>query len=530
MLSLYSSGPRHTCECVLALLLTLVACSDDGPTAPVVPVPSTPSELAGVWSLSDSSVTATAVEETHCRNRGIVTFSTSQTGIGVDVRIVGTCISPRGPGTVTSAMEGTAVTIIADSIAFSVASTGFFGETCSYTGRLTGGSALGASGTVSCSRGRKGTWHMSWGTPEPTAMGKLTMVEIGGGLSCALDVSGQAWCWGSNSYGDLGTGDDLPRLVPTAVSGGIKFTQISVADYGPATCGLTGTGQAYCWGGSYGGRLGDGSGAEAPRAVTSPQPVVGGHSFKQIAAAVTHACAITTTGAAYCWGINSKGELGNGSNTPSSTPIAVSGGLAFRQIDAVSAITCGVTTSGDAYCWGYGEYGRLGNDETSDSNVPVLVKGGLKFVSVSVGSESACGVTIEGDGYCWGSDWGVGNLGTGTNEEFQSTPARVTGGMKWKSIRVGSYVACGVTVSNVGYCWGDNFQGVFGAGPNVRQGSNTPVAITGGLAFDHVVVDWHGCGLTVTGVAYCWSEGLYGQIGDGNLRLRWVPTRVAGQQ
>jgi alpha-tubulin suppressor-like RCC1 family protein len=102
--------------------------------------------------------------------------------------------------------------------------------------------------------------------------------------------------------------------------------------------------------------------------------------------------------------------------------------------------------------------------------------------------------------------------------------------MKWKSIRAGTYIACGVTVTGGGYCWGDNFEGAFGSGVTVKAGSNRPVAIVGSLVFDQVVVDWHGCGLTVAGTAYCWGMGSYGQIGDGDLRTRWQPVKVSGQK
>lgn len=531
MLSSQSLERMHRSTWVLALVLATAGCGDNDPTAPLIPVPATPAELTGSWTFSDSVVATTAVEQTVCRNRGIATFAAGTVSTFAEVRLVGTCVSPRGLGSSTSTREGSGVTIVGDSIAFTVTGgSGIQRQTCTYAGRLTGGSTLGASGAVSCSLSGTGTWEMTWGLPEAPRLGRFTAIDIGFGYSCALDQDGQAWCWGENSYAQLGTGDSVPRLVPAKVAGGLRFTQISVADGGPAACGLTGSGQAYCWGGSYGGRLGDGSGAEAPKPVPTPQLVVGGHTFKQIAPAASHTCGITTSGAAYCWGLNGVGELGTGNTTPSSTPVAVSGGLTFTQIDTYAGLTCGVATTGSAYCWGYGKSGALGNGATSNSDVPVLVEGGLKFASVTAGAEMSCGVTTQGDGYCWGSDWGTGSLGTGTDVETETTPVLVAGGLKWKSIRAGTFIACGVTVTNAGYCWGDNFQGAFGAGVTVKAGSNKPVPIAGSLAFDHVIVDWHGCGLTIAGVAYCWGMGPNGQIGDGDLRTRWEPAKVSGQK
>lgn len=524
MRSQHSLGRR---QILLALSLALFACTDNAPTAPVVPTPATPSELAGVWSFSDSTLAMTAAEQNTCRNLGVATFTAGTENTTAEVRLVGTCLTPRGPGGAAVTMEGAPVTITGDSIVFTVGTATGLRETCTYAGRLTGGSTLGAFGTVSCTRRGTGAWKMTWGLSEPPRLGKLAMIDIGFGLSCALETTGQAWCWGINSYGHLGTGDDLPHLVPARVTGGQRFVQISVAREGPVACGLTATGEAWCWGSSWNGLLGDGSGAQEGKAVSTPQRVVGGHSFRQIAASGTHTCAVTTAGEAWCWGTNALGQLGTGNETPSSTPVKVTGGHSFRQISTYSFNTCGVTTAGQAFCWGEGWSGIIGNGNDTDSNAPALVSGNHAFASVSVGLWMACGVTTGGDGYCWGE--GGRGLGTGTSLGSTPIPVLVTGGLKWKAISAGGFVACGVTVTNGGYCWGDNSLGALGAGETGRGGTNQPIAIAGSLAFAQVVIDWHGCAVTTSGIAYCWSMGVYGQIGDGNLRTRLEPVKVAGQ-
>jgi len=523
--TLQSLGYR--CTSVLTLIVLIAGCQDSNPTAPTVPLPASPSELTGAWNFSDSTIATTSADQTICRNRGVATFTAGTALTGADVRLVGTCLTSRGPGSYTITMEGSPVKVSGDSITFEVAMQQR-GETCIYKGRLTGGSSLAASGSVSCSRRGTGSWDMSWGLPRAPQLSRFTSIDIGFGQTCALDSSGQAWCWGMNSYGHLGTDDDRARLVPAPVSGNLRFTQIALAREGPVNCGLTATGEAWCWGSSWGGVLGDGSGAEGGKPVDTPQRVTGGHSFRQIAPGGSHTCAITTAGVAYCWGTNSLGQLGTGNQTPSSTPVAVSGNLVFKQISAYTLNTCGVTTAGRAYCWGEGWSGILGNGETVNRNVPVPVSGNLSFASVSVGLWMACGVTTDGDGYCWGS--GYDGLGTGTDVGETTTPVAVAGGLKWKSISAGSFIACGVTTTNGGYCWGDNFVGALGIGASVLNGINRPVAIAGSLLFDQVVVDWHGCALTVAGAAWCWGMGDHGQIGDGNLRSRWVPVKVPGQQ
>ncbi|HWP71632.1 MAG TPA: hypothetical protein VNM36_11040 [Gemmatimonadaceae bacterium] len=515
--------------CGLSLTLLIVACQDSAPTAPAVPLPMSASELSGTWTFSDSTVATTPVEQVTCQNRGVANFTAGVENTGVELRLIGTCLTPRGPGGRQITMEASRVIMLGDSITFAVSGgQGVQAETCTYRGRLTGAHSLAASGAVSCSLRGPGSWEMTWGLARGPQLDKFTSIDIAFGYTCALDGGGQAWCWGDNSYGNLGTDDAVPRLVPAPVAGNVRFAKLSLAREGTVACALTAAGEAWCWGSSWGGVLGDGAGAQAGRPVMKPQRVVGDLTFSQIASAGSHTCAITTAGKAYCWGMNALGQLGTGNETPSSSPVAVSGGLTFKQIDTYTLVTCGVTANGRAYCWGEGWSGILGNGDTSDSNSPAAVAGDLTFESVSVGAWMACGVTTAGDGYCWGT--GGNGLGTGSDVGESSTPVLVAGGLKWKSISAGSFIACGVTTTSVGYCWGDNFQGTLGTGPSLLNGSNRPVAIAGSLLVDQVVVDWHGCALTVAGIAYCWGTGDHGEIGDGDLRTRWVPVKVAGQR
>jgi alpha-tubulin suppressor-like RCC1 family protein len=136
-------------------------------------------------------------------------------------------------------------------------------------------------------------------------------------------------------------------------------------------------------------------------------------------------CGVTTTGAAYCWGNNEFGQLGNGSDKDSDTPVPVSGRLNFKSVSAaVGGHACGITMTGAAYCWGLNGSGQLGNGTKKNSNVPVAVSGGLTFVSISAGHFHTCGVTTDGELYCWGAD-GTG-LGVG-NKAGSAVPIRVSG-------------------------------------------------------------------------------------------------------
>ena len=147
--------------------------------------------------------------------------------------------------------------------------------------------------------------------------------------SCALTATGAAYCWGTGAYGELGS-PVVESPAPIAVvvpAGETGFT--SLAADGNHTCGLSTTGAAYCWGRNSDGQLGNNTTVDAPTpaVVSLPDGVTG---FVRIAAGDTHTCALTSTGAAYCWGENFRGQVGDNSQIDRWTPQAVSGGLSFK--------------------------------------------------------------------------------------------------------------------------------------------------------------------------------------------------------
>ena len=152
-------------------------------------------------------------------------------------------------------------------------------------------------------------------------------VSVGGSHTCGLTASRAAYCWGGNYYGQLGNGTQTNRASPTAVSGGGTFDRISAG--GSYTCATnTILGSAWCWGSNAYGQLGDGSTTNR----TTPTAVAGGLAFSQVNAGDgSHSCGLTTTGAAYCWGNNASFELGDGTAIQRVTPTVVAGGLVFKQ-------------------------------------------------------------------------------------------------------------------------------------------------------------------------------------------------------
>jgi alpha-tubulin suppressor-like RCC1 family protein len=225
---------------------------------------------------------------------------------------------------------------------------------------------------------------------------------------------------------------------------------------------------------------------------------------RTIVTGFSHSCALTTGGQAYCWGDNSRGQLGNGTTVASATPVLVSGGLSFVSLTAGSVHSCGLTSAGAAYCWGSGGLGELGSGGTSDVNVPTPVSGSVSLVTLSAGRTHTCGLTAKGEVWCWGAGaTNGGQLGTGTISS-STVPVRGAVGFVFRRLDAGNLHTCGVTVAGVAYCWGWAQAGRLGAGPAGLSNSPSPLSFASSEQFADIVGSAAAtCGLAVDGGIFC---------------------------
>ncbi len=382
----------------------------------------------------------------------------------------------------------------------------------------------------------------------------FTSVSVGLYHSCSVTPGGAAYCWGSGGDGQLGSGFRRPVRVPAAaaqtpvaVAGGHAFATVSAG--WRHSCGVTTSGEAYCWGDNYWGELGDGS------TTSRLLPVRVAGNFASVQVGARHSCGLTTTHAAYCWGDNAAGQLGDGSGVAHSAPVAVAGGWLFDALSAGGYHTCGLESSGAAHCWGDNEEGQLGDGTTNPSSEPGAVAGGYTFVALSAGGFHTCGITASGS-YCWGYD-ADGELGTGAtsapevcNGQFPcgTTPVAVAGGHDFAALSAGQYHSCGLQATNgAAYCWGNSELGQLGTGvtgPELCSGqypcSSLPLAVARGLSYAVMSSGaYHTCAVTTTEAAYCWGINADGQIGAASTEscqtqgtaypCATTPLRVVGQ-
>ena len=164
----------------------------------------------------------------------------------------------------------------------------------------------------------------------------------------------------------------------------------------------------YAWGLNSTGQIGDGTTVSK----LSPVTVVGGITWAQLSAGENHSLGVTSTGIAYGWGINFFGRIGDNTTTNRSSPVTVVGGITnWSQLDGGREHSLGLTSTGIAYGWGFNNFGRLGNGNTNTHNSPVTVIGGItNWTQLSAGGYHSLCLTSTGIAYAWGRN-NFGHLG-----------------------------------------------------------------------------------------------------------------------
>ncbi len=354
-------------------------------------------------------------------------------------------------------------------------------------------------------------------------------------LSCSL-VDSRVFCWGLNSTGALGNNTTTASYVPTAVdTTGVLAGKTSTAVAGGTNFNCTiANSLLYCWGSGANGRLGNNSTANSlvPVAVDTTG-VLSGKTILQISGGFNHACAVASDNNAYCWGLNSQGQLGDNSLTQRLVPVAVNtagvlAGKTIKQLSAGGEHTCAIASDDLAYCWGFNTYGQLGDNSTTRRTVPVAVNtagvlAGKTIKSIAAYNYSTCVIASDDQAYCWGRN-DVGRLGNNNMPNNSSVPVAVytAGVLAGKTIKYMSEghgsVPCVVASDDQAYCWGAGT--FYQLGNGVSGNSPVPVAVdTSGVLAGKTIKSITSRGNSVCAIAsddqlYCWGDNSSGELGN----------------
>ncbi len=288
--------------------------------------------------------------------------------------------------------------------------------------------ALTTAGAVKC-WGKNDHAELGDGTktkqPTPVAVSGLSSgaVAIAAGFihACAVTSSGGVKCWGNNDSGQLGDGTTTEGIKPVSVFG-LSSGAVAVSAGANHTCALTKAGAVKCWGSNGSGQLGDGT--KLPRKTLVD---VSGLSsgVTAISAGDAHTCSLAATGAVKCWGFNENGQLGDGTKMDRAVPTDVSGlGSGVSRVAAGHSRSCAVDATGAAWCWGDNSDGQLGDGTKMQRLKPIPVSGlGAGIANLAPGGTHSCAVTSSGGMKCWGKN-DNGQLGDGSKTP-QLSPVNV---------------------------------------------------------------------------------------------------------
>jgi len=275
-----------------------------------------------------------------------------------------------------------------------------------------------------------------------------TAVATGGEHTCSILDDGSIWCWWANWAGQLGIGNNSEAswtFSPSQVQLPNGASAIAISAGHEHTCAVLDNGDAYCWGDDNQGQLGSGS---ETGIITLPSQVSSNSSYVSISSGAYFNCAITITGSVQCWGGNWYSQLGLGStnqNTIHTSPLDtdIPSGVEVASISLGESHACAVTTSMSLYCWGEDDGNKLatsyncqsgdstnGCDGDGDRRTPALsqLPAGRNAIAVIAGKYHTCVFIDNGGLNCFGNNaWGqLGSIFSSSNNEYIDFPIGVS--------------------------------------------------------------------------------------------------------
>jgi alpha-tubulin suppressor-like RCC1 family protein len=299
-----------------------------------------------------------------------------------------------------------------------------------------------------------------------------------------------------------------------------------VASY-DRTCAIVIGGKVYCWG-----RVAALDPDGRPLGSLLPVKVNGiPKGPHDLSVGVTHACVLDELQATWCWGLNDRGQLGDGTKKPRPGPVKASVDPAAKVV-ASDGYTCVVLLAGGVSCWGrsHGNYlDPLRNPDglVNNTSLPRLVPGLETATDVSATGDFACAILPGGNVSCWGEN-DHGQLANGKTKG-RSTPTPVHGIPESVQVVATANHACSLGVDGTVYCWGRGDHGQMGNGSFEDQRApmlvNLPqpaVKLVGATSGHWTVA------FTATGSAFAWGRNDYGQLGSrGSTTDKAVPVAVS---
>jgi alpha-tubulin suppressor-like RCC1 family protein len=361
--------------------------------------------------------------------------------------------------------------------------------------------------TVGGSAGRSSTFYVRT-RPDSSASRVVPQAAAGDSHTLLLASDATVYASGYNGNGQLGNGATLGLSAMRAVSGLSNVVAIAVGGF--HSIALRNDGTVNVWGANAAGQLGLGSTGTSG---LYPVQVPGASGIAAVAGGLHHSIVLKTDGSVLAWGLNTEGQVGEGSTAPMrSSPIQVAGLSVVTAIAAGSRHNLALLANGTVMAWGANESGQLGDGTTTQRNTPVVVSGLTNVVAIAAGAAHSLAIKSDGSVVAWGFN-AFGQLGDGTLTT-RLTPVPVASlGSGVGLIAAGANHSLAVKAGGAMYAWGNNANSQLGNGSNAN--SATPVllssptqvvAISGGAR--------HTAAIDASRKLYIWGDNFFGQVGN----------------
>jgi alpha-tubulin suppressor-like RCC1 family protein len=353
----------------------------------------------------------------------------------------------------------------------------------------------------------------------------VPMAAAGTNSTIALKSNGTVVAWGNNNNGQLGVGtttNSASPLVVPGLSGALAVSSSSIH-----TLTLKSNGTVVAWGLNNTGQLGDGTTTQR----NSPVPVLGLggaelNGVVAVAAGGNHSVALKSDGTVVAWGSNTYGQMG------SSTFLTMGESTAWLAVPVTGVVavaagfahTVALKSDGTVVAWGNNEQGQLGDGTTTNRSNPVAVPGLSGVVAVSAGLLHTVALKSDGTVVAWGFNY-YGQLGDGTTTDRHG-PVLVPNLTGALAVSAGGLHTIAITSASKVVAWGFNANGQLGDGTTTDRRS--PVAVQGLTGVAAVSASGHSVALKSDGTVAAWGLNSSGQLGDGTTTQRNSQVAVAG--
>lgn len=359
----------------------------------------------------------------------------------------------------------------------------------------------------------------------------VTAIKGGRYFSFAILSDSTVWTWGQNGDGQLGNGTTTQSLIPVQVTGLNQVVAIAGSAF--HCLALKSDGTVRSWGRGMDGQLGDGLGNTSP--TTTPVQVVGLTNIVEIVSGTNYSMALKANDSIFSFGRNVWGYLGDGTTSQRNSPVGVASLCATRSAAPFTKkLTAGWSHSlflcsngNSANAWGANAFAQIGDGTITERTLPVTVSGLTNIKAIAAGYQHTLALKNDSTLWAWGDNTD-GQLGDGTNTP-STTPKKINGVTSVIAVSGGQagYHSLALKADGTVWAWGRNTEGQLGDGtlvsknvPTQVTGLNNVIAIAGG--------EYHSLAVRNDGTIWAWGRNNEGQLGDGTTVTKSFPTQVTG--